>query len=87
MFWNRPRTDETALLQRVEALETQVKLLRVEWEEVYDKVSNALARARKRERDAEKPNAPHDEADPAAKRAALWRQAAPLLRGGDHVRR
>jgi hypothetical protein len=82
-FWNRRRTDHD---ERIAALESTVKLLRVEWEEVYDKMQNALARLRKRDRDADKAQAAADEPENGNGRAALWARAKHLLRG-DHVRR
>jgi len=84
VFWNRPRTDLDAAISRlenrIEALETQTKLLRVEWEEVYDKLSNALARLRKRDRDESKQNGKADDPKPPEGRAALWERAKHLLR-------
>lgn len=88
MFWNRRETDLGPIEQRLAALETAVKLLQVEWNEVYDKITAAQARDRKRDRDAQRASAlaPPVAPDPASRKAALWRQAAEVLKGGRNVR-
>lgn len=85
-MFGRPKTDPE-LLARIDALETAVKLLRVEWEEVYDKTTNALARLRKRDKDANKADVPESATPAVAGKADLWARAAPLLNGGRNVRR
>jgi hypothetical protein len=89
MGWFKQDDSVRALAGRVDALETAVKLLRVEWEEVYDKVTAAVARNRKRDRDAERAAAPHDvspNANGPASKAALWARAQHLIRREPHVR-
>lgn len=54
--WFKTAQEPTAkdIENRVRDLEADLRRLRLEWEEVYDKVSAAVARHRKRDRDAEK---------------------------------
>jgi hypothetical protein len=55
MFWKRPQEDPKPLVNQMRELETRVKQIEVEWEDVYEKLVRANARLRKRERDAATP--------------------------------
>jgi len=82
-FWNRPKTDLSSLENRIVALETQVKSVRLEWDGTYEKMSGLMARFRKRDRDAEKAGTGPvgeivSEAPAGGPKAELWRRAAHL---------
>ena len=47
---NRPLADTTALELRLDSLERDFKSMRLEWENVYDKVIKAVGRINARER-------------------------------------
>lgn len=78
LFGNRPERN-VDMENRLSAVETGLKLVRLEVEESLEKVTAALARLRKRDRDAAGPVAPPEET-PADKRAALWARASEVLR-------
>lgn len=80
MFWNRPKPPSD-VENRLAAVETGLKLVRLEMEDTLEKVLAALARLRKRDRDAVKdePIAPAQPPTAATGRAELWKRAAEIL--------
>lgn len=71
MWWKRDRRD---LDTRVKDLETDVKRLKLEWDDVLDKVFHRLNRLAKRERDALGVSPPTPPAEAGAAPASLSRE-------------
>jgi len=68
MGWLRERGGESKLMERIEtlekaheALESKVRLLKVEWESVLDKVNSVMGRLNARIRKSEATTAPESE--------------------------
>jgi len=92
-FWKPSQPDLGQVLDRLARIESDTKLLRLEWQETYDKVSHLVGRLRKRDRDAANAGTPPTgDVPPAAalgptdQKVELWRRAA-LIRGNHVVQR
>lgn len=63
-----PQPDLASLHARLVSLESDVKLIRLEWQEAFDKITRAFERWRKRVKqlqDSEEQNATNGDQDPA----------------------
>lgn len=77
MFWKRSKSD---LEQRMDAIESQVRLLRAEWIDQQDKMLHALDRNNKRRKQLVLENAPQngDSADDLSSMGAIYARARSL---------
>ena len=55
LFSNSEQSKIKAINERLDALDSQIRLLRLEWTEVYDKVTHAVERWSKRQKAEKQP--------------------------------